>query len=115
MLASYEKSLRAAFIVVFCVALGIQVHAQSGGGSGSLNGTVFDPSGAVVANATVEIRQLVSGLDRTTTTDGKGNFSFSNVPLNSYHMTVTAAGFAPRAQDVQIRSAVPTSVKVSLH
>jgi len=114
MLASYQRSFRAAFIVVFCMALGIQVHAQSGGGSGSLNGTVFDPSGAVVANATVEIRQLVSGLDRTTTTDGKGNFSFSNVPFNPYHMTVTATGFAPSAQDVDVRSVVPASVKVSL-
>jgi len=114
MLASYEKSLRATFIVIFCVALGTQVHAQSGGGSGSLNGTVFDPSGAVVANATVEIRQLVSGYDRTTVTNGKGNFSFSNVPFNPYHMTVTATGFAPSAQDVDVRSVVPASVKVSL-
>jgi hypothetical protein len=100
MLASYQRSLRAAFTVVFCLALGFHV---------------YDPSGAVVPNAKVQIQQPVSGYDGTTTTDSKRNFSFSNVPLNSYHMTVTAAGFAPRAQDVQIRSAVPTSVKVSLH
>src|SRR6202451_1523698 len=112
MLASYKKSLHAAFAVVFCLALGLQVSAQSG--SGSLNGTVFDSSGAVVANAKVEIHQAVSGFDRTTTTDGKGNFSFSNVPFNPYHMTVTAAGFAPSAQDVDLRSAVAASVKVSL-
>lgn len=112
MLASYEKSLRAAFTVLFCVALGVQAYAQSG--SGSLNGTVVDPSGAVVPNAKVEIHQLVSGFDRTTTTDGKGNFSFSNVPFNPYHMTVTAAGFAPSAQDVEVRSIVAASVKVSL-
>src|SRR6202167_5659624 len=112
MLASYKKSLHAAFAVVFCLALGLQASAQSG--SGSLNGTVFDPSGAVVANAKVEIHQAVSGLDRTTTTDGKGNFSFSNVPFNPYHMTVTAEGFAPSAQDVEVRSIVAASVKVSL-
>src|SRR6202050_5855396 len=112
MLSSYEKSLRAAFTVVFCVALGLQAYAQSG--SGSLNGTVFDPSGAVVANAKVEMHQVVSGFDRTITTDSKGNFSFSNVPFNPYHMTVTAAGFALSAQDVEVRSAVAASVKVSL-
>ena len=44
----------------------------------------------------------------------KGNFSFSNVPFNPYHMTVTAAGFAESAQDVEVRSVVPASVKVSL-
>ena len=114
MLASYKKSLHAAFRVVFYFWLGLSAYAQSGGGSGSLNGTVFDPSGAVIANATVELHQPVSGYDRTTTTDSKGNFSFSNVPFNPYHMTVTATGFAQNAQDVEVRSVVPASVKISL-
>src|ERR1019366_7028820 len=114
MLASYKKSLNAAFLAVFYLGLGMGVYAQSGGGSGTLNGTVLDPSGAVVANATVEIHQAVSGYDRRTTTDGRGNFSFPNVPFNPYHMTVTAAGFAPSMQDVEVRSVVPASVKVSL-
>jgi len=114
MLASYKKSHHAAFLAVFYLGLGLSAYAQSGGGSGSLNGTVFDPSGAVVANATVELHQAVSGYDRTTTTDSKGNFSFSNVPFNPYHMTVTATGFAQTAQDVEVRSVVPASVKISL-
>ncbi len=114
MLASYKKSLRAAFIVVFCFALGLHTYAQSGGTSGTINGTVVDPTGAVVANATVEIHQAVSGYDRTTTTDSNGNFSFSNVPFNPYHMTVTATGFARYAQDVETRSVVPVSVKINL-
>lgn len=100
--------------VAMAVVLSIGANAQSGGGSGTLNGTVLDPSGAVVANATVEIHQAVSGYGRTTTTDGKGNFSFPNVPFNPYHMTVTAAGFAPTAQDVEVRSSVPANVKISL-
>src|SRR5260370_19053966 len=78
------------------------------------SGTVLDPSGAVVANATVEIHNAVSGFDRTTTTDSDGRFSFPNVPFNPYHMTVTAAGFAQTAQDVEIRSALGVNVKVSL-
>ena len=114
MLTSYKKSLYAAFIVVFCLALGLHSYAQSGGSSGSINGTVLDPSGAVVANAKVEIHNPVSGFDRTTTTDSKGNFSFTNVPFNPYHMTVTAAGFAQYAQDVEVRSVVPVTTKVSL-
>src|ERR1019366_10816173 len=56
----------------------------------------------------------VSGFDRTTTTDSNGKFSFPNIPFNPYHMTVTAAGFAQSARDVEIRSAVPVNVKVSL-
>src|SRR5271166_1835041 len=112
MLASCKKSLYAAFLVIFYLGLGLQVYAQSGGSS--ISGTVLDPSGAVVPNASVEIHNAVSGYDRTTNTDSKGNFNFPNVPFNPYHMTVTAAGFAQNAQDVEIRSALGVSVKVSL-
>ncbi len=81
---------------------------------GPLNGTVVDPSGAVVPDATVEIHNPVSAFDRSTTTDSKGNFSFENVPFNPYHMTVTASGFAPNVRDVEIRSSIPAVVKISL-
>src|SRR5208282_4329682 len=89
-------------------------NAQSGGNSGSINGAVLDPSGAVVANASVEIHNPVSGYDRTTITDSKGNFNFLNVPFNPYHLTVKAEGFAQYAQDVQVRSVVPASVQINL-
>jgi len=112
MLASYKKSLHAAFLVVLYLGLGLSAYAQSGGSS--ISGTVLDPSGAVVANASVEIHNVVSGYDRTATTDSKGNFNFPNVPFNPYHMTVTAKGFAREAQDVEIRSALGVNVKVSL-
>ena len=112
MLTFYRKSLHAAFILVFCLALGLHAYAQSGGGS--ISGTVLDPSGAVVPNATVEIHNPVSAFDRSTTTDSSGKFNFPNVPFNPYHMTVTAAGFAQNAQDVEVRSAVPVNVRVSL-
>src|ERR1700674_891677 len=114
MLASYEKSLHAAFMVFFCLALGFHASAQSVGNSGSINGTVVDPTGAVVAKATVEIRNPVSGLDRSTTTDAAGKFAFTNIPFNPYHLVVTAEGFAAVVQDVEPRSAVPVSVAIKL-
>jgi hypothetical protein len=108
----FHKSwMAAAMAVVVALSVG-SVSAQSG--SGSISGTVVDPSGAVVANATVEIHQVVSGYDRTTTTDSKGNFSFPNVPFNPYHMSVTAQGFDKYAEDVEIRSVVGANVKVNL-
>src|SRR5258708_7051021 len=94
MLAFYKKSLFATSTVVFCLALGLHAFAQSVGNSGSINGSVLDPTGAVVANANVEIRNPVSGLDRSTTTDATGRFVFTNIPFNPYHLTVTAASFA---------------------
>jgi len=112
MLPSYKKSLNAAFVVVLYLTLGLVAHAQSN--SASVNGTVQDSSGAVVPNATVEIHNPVSHFDRSTTTDGAGRFSFANVPFNPYHLSVSGAGFAPYAQDVEVRSNVPLEIKVNL-
>jgi hypothetical protein len=111
----FYKSWLAVPIVAVAVVLSVgAANAQSGGTSSGISGTVLDPSGAVVANATVEIHNAVSGFDRTTTTDSKGSFSFPNVPFNPYHMTVTAPGFAQTALDVEIRSALGVNVKVNL-
>jgi hypothetical protein len=112
MQASHKRSLYAAFGVVLYLTFGLHAHAQSS--SASINGTVLDPTGAVVANAGITIHNPVSGFDRSTSTDKAGNFSFSNVPFNPYHLTVTATGFAQTSQDVDVRSAVAVNVKISL-
>src|SRR6266567_4272496 len=101
-------------IVTAAILTAATVWAQSVGNSGSINGTVVDPTGAVVAKATVEIRNPVSGLDRSTTTDASGRFAFTNIPFNPYHLVVTAEGFAAAVQDVEPRSAVPVTVAIKL-
>ncbi len=103
------------FAVVLALALSpASVGAQSTGTSGSISGTVADPSNAVVPNATVEIRNPVSGFYRSTMTDSSGKFSLSNVPFNPYHLTVTDPGFAPYVQDIDVRSVVPVNLSISL-
>jgi hypothetical protein len=102
---------------VLAGALGLAVamaSAQSVGNSGSVNGTVLDPTGAVVAGAKVQIHNPVSGFDRSTTTDKAGTFVFTNIPFNNYHLSVNAPGFMAYAQDVEPRSSVPVSVAVNL-
>ena len=89
----YTRIFTALAAVVMCLSINA-LGAQSGGNSGSINGSVVDSTGAVVPNATVEIRNPVSGFDRSTTTDAAGKFAFSNIPFNPYHLVVTAQGFA---------------------
>ena len=108
----HRNRVATAVVALFVVASAVFANGQLT--SGSINGTVLDPSGAVVANAVVEIHNPVSGLDRTTNTDNKGNFTFPNIPYNPYHLTVKAAGFAQNTQDVELRSAIPLNLKVSL-
>ena len=113
MLASSKQLIVTILVISFALA-SVVVNAQSGGSSGSVSGTVLDPDGAVVPNATVQIHNPVSHYDRSTTTDKSGNFSLANVPFNPYHMTVTAAGFGNNSEDVEVRSVVPLSVNVKL-
>jgi Carboxypeptidase regulatory-like domain len=111
--ASRQILVSAAVVAVFCLALCVIGSAQTTGSS-SLSGVISDPTGAVVPRATVEIHNPVSQFDRSTTTDSAGRFSFANVPFNPYHLSVTVTGFAPYAQDVDVRSAVPLSLKITL-
>jgi hypothetical protein len=106
------------FLAVFALAFallfsGSPIFAQIGN-SGSIEGTVKDPSGAAVPNATVQIVNPVSGLNRTTSTGSDGSFRFTNVPFNPYHLSVNAPGFASFSQDMDVRSGVPMKVTVAL-
>src|SRR5207253_7795384 len=113
MLASYVKSRSATFLLTIFLALNVIAHAQSGS-STSITGTVVDPSGAVVTNATVEVRNPVSGFSRSAVTDAAGKFVIPNVPFNPYHLIVTGKGFAPYAEDVDVRSTVPVNLSIAL-
>lgn len=103
------------FILVFSI-LGVafaSVLAQSGN-SGTVRGTVTDPSGAVIPGATVRITNALSGLDKTTTADATGQFQFANVPFHPYSVTVSAAGFASLHKDIDLESALGIEVKLVL-
>jgi len=108
-----NKTLFVAAILAAALLCQTVARAQSGS-STSVTGTVLDPSGAVVVSATVTIHNPVSGFDRTTTTDAAGKFAIPNVPFNPYHLTVTKRGFAPFAEDVDVRSVVPVNLAINL-
>src|SRR5215813_303175 len=99
--------------VLFLFVMGAALFAQSVA-SGTIEGTVVDSTGAVIVGATVEIRNPISGFERTTVTDSMGTFRFTNIPFNPYHLQVSQQGFAPAAQDVNVRSSVTVPVKLML-
>jgi uncharacterized membrane protein YgcG len=71
---------------------------QSPGTTGTLRGQVTDPSGAVVANATVAV--LVSGgATHSATTSKTGNYEIGNLPPGKYIVTANAQGFAVFVKD----------------
>jgi len=82
--------------------------------AGTVNGTVTDPNGAVVGNASVTIENALTGYKQTVNTDSDGSFRFNNVPLNTYSLTVSADGFAPTKQNLNVRTSVPIRVTIPL-
>jgi hypothetical protein len=109
--------MRRTFGFTFLVAVVLVVagaSAQTVGGAGTIQGTVVDPNGAVIAGATITIQSPVSGFQRTTRTDKDGTFTFPNLPQNGYHLAVTAPGFQGLAQDVDVRSSVPIVLSLKL-
>lgn len=104
--------------ILFCILVFLssstflKLYAQSN--SGSINGVVADPSGAVIPGASVTIQNPVSAYSRTTTTDATGHFRFTNLPFNPYHLTVTREGFGAFAEDVNVDSVLPVTSNVQL-
>jgi hypothetical protein len=62
-------------------------------GTGSIQGTVADPTGAVIPGATVTITAASTQVKHTAHTDGSGVYVFPNLDIGTYSLTVAAPGF----------------------
>ena len=60
---------------------------------GTILGTVTDATGAVVAGAKVTVRNTATGLERTTEASGDGSYSIPELPIGTYNVTISQAGF----------------------
>src|SRR5271157_1465003 len=61
--------------------------------TGSIRGTVLDPSGAVVQAATVTAKHIETGLTRGAVTDRQGAYVLAELPIGHYQIEVHARGF----------------------
>jgi hypothetical protein len=75
-------------------AISVSLTASLFGQTTSLNGTVSDPSGAVIPNATINIVNVETGLQREEKSDSQGRYNLEAVPPGSYKLTGKASGFA---------------------
>jgi Carboxypeptidase regulatory-like domain len=103
-----------ALLVIALFLVPTLMLAQGLGSSGSVQGQVTDPSGAVIPGATVDISNPVSGYHQSAQSDDTGRYSIANVPFNNYHLTATRPGFATVVKDINVRSSVPVVNNVSL-
>src|ERR1700687_3479215 len=82
---------RLVFAILVVLTLAMAANAQTF--RGAINGTVTDPSGAVVPTAQVNATEKATGIEHTTETTNDGLFVFQGLPIGMYKVTVTAPGF----------------------
>src|SRR5215469_14698544 len=82
---------------------------------GTIAGTVTDPSGATVANATVTAKDNFGAESRTVSTNTEGEYRIEAINPSVYTVSVEAPGFATnRIQNVRVAGSIVTSINPQL-
>ncbi|MFZ1938201.1 MAG: TonB-dependent receptor domain-containing protein [Terracidiphilus sp.] len=101
------------FILAACLGF-VPLHAQSTT-QGSIAGTIMDPSGAVVGNAAISIKNMGTDFTLNLTADSSGYYKAPLLEPGNYTVSVTAPGFASfRADNVVVVVGQVTSVEPRL-
>jgi hypothetical protein len=69
---------------------------------GSIIGRVEDASGGRIPRATIVVHARASAIERSVTSDSNGDFRVDDLPSGSYHVSVTAPGFAEADSDLEV-------------
>jgi hypothetical protein len=105
------KSILLPFGRTLCfLLLAVAAHGQAVGTSGEISGTVSDPTGAVVVNASVTAVETAKGIQHSTVTDGSGHYRFRGLPPAVYSVNAESKGFAPELRNNVIVALGETSV-----
>lgn len=97
-------------------ALGLAGSAMAQTVRGAIVGNITDPTGAVIPNAKIVATNTQTGATLSTVSSSVGSYNFPSVPLGTYSITASAAGFAQSTYTgalVQIQST--TAVNITLH
>jgi outer membrane receptor protein involved in Fe transport len=79
--------------IALAAALMAAKHTVAQTVNGSILGTVRDQAGAVIPNASISVKSLETGAERSATTDGLGAYNILSVPAGSYDVTASVPGF----------------------
>ncbi len=109
-----DAGLRFLMLLVAITSLSVFGFGQ-GTSTGSIAGTVTDPTTAVVSGATVTIKNNATGQEFTAVTTDNGTFNVPAVQSGTYTVTVTAPGFKQAiVQDAKVDVGSPSTVNVAL-
>ncbi|PYY14881.1 MAG: hypothetical protein DMG60_19105, partial [Acidobacteria bacterium] len=104
--------LRAIFLAAVCLCISAPAFAQF---NGSIQGTVQDPSGAVIPGATVTVTNQATGVAATVTTDASGLYRVTHLQPGAYTVNATAPSFSPVTTGVvQVLAESPRGLNLTM-
>ena len=89
-----KTSLRFASVISMLAIISVSIFAQSQATTGLIQGNVVDPNGAAVSGASITVRNINTGFERTVTSNSDGFFTAPLLPLGTYRVTTSATGFS---------------------
>ncbi len=102
-------------ILTIAIALTMLMCLTAFGQTAALNGAITDPNGEVVAGATVQVKNNVTGEEFKATTSGNGTFSIPALAAGTYTVTINAKGFKQAVvNEVKLDVGTPANVRVAL-
>jgi hypothetical protein len=100
-------------IILICIVSLSATFAQTS--KGFIVGTVADPNGATIPNATVTVTNTATGAVRTTTSQENGNYRLDAVDPGTYNLEVSASGFtSSKSENIVVNSAQTAEVNLQL-
>ncbi|HYP54283.1 MAG TPA: TonB-dependent receptor [Pyrinomonadaceae bacterium] len=104
------RLLAAAVVLALCAFAPALAQTETG----QITGKVSDPNGAVVPGATVTVKSVDTGAERTATTNEEGVYTITNLQSGLYDVSVQAASFARATQRVQVTVGAKATVETTL-
>ena len=104
------------FIGIAVLLLCLQGNSQTAG-TGSIQGSITDPIGAVIENASVIATNIATQVKHTATTDASGLYSFPNLAIGTYTLEASAQGFQHYRQSnivLEVGSSIAVNVSMTI-
>ncbi len=99
-------------VVAWMAIIGMSVFGQV---TSNLSGTVTDPNGAVLAGATIEVKNTATGAEFRATSSNSGSYTVPSLGAGTYVVVISSPGFKQViVRDVKIDAGVPANLNVTL-
>ena len=107
------RSMKYLLSCVVLVALSIFAAGQTG--TGSIQGTVTDNTGAVVSDAQITVVNVATNASRSATSAGTGSYALTNLSVGTYTVAIEKTGFASAKLNITVTVGDVTPVNATLH